>query len=304
MSELLQWTPRGLTVAVIEDNPDHALLASEALEERGHRVILFATAGEALAAYRPQAWDVIALDYRLPDMDGLQALERMLAMPAAPPVVMVTASGGEKLAVAALKKGARDYVVKTGVHGPELARAAERAVAEHQMQHALALHRQEIERRASTDALTGVLNRHRLSDCLRAMAERDGTYAVLMLDVDDFKLANDTYGHAAGDALLAALADLLQDYVREGDLLARYGGDEFVLVLPGLDRDTCQPVAARITKALESLRVPSCPGFRVSVCIGAADWSAGGPSEALAEADRAMYRSKASSAPQVRNLPQ
>jgi diguanylate cyclase (GGDEF)-like protein len=282
---------------VVEDNPDHALLASDALEERGHRVIVFATAGEALAAYRPHAWDVVALDYRLPDMNGLQALERMLTMPATPPVVMVTASGGETIAVAALKKGARDYVVKTGTHGPDLVRAVELAVAEHRMQQMLALHRREVERRASTDALTGMLNRHRLSDELTATAlraaEGGDPYAVIMLDVNNFKRVNDTYGHAAGDVLLAAFADLLRRCTRKQDLLARYGGDEFVIVMPGLDQDTCQPVIARLTEALQSLRVPLCPDFPISVGIGAADSSAGDPSEVLAAADRAMYRSKA-----------
>jgi len=294
--EPLHAHPGPFTVAVIEDDPDHALLASEALEERGHRVVLFATAGEALAAYRPYAWDVVALDYRLPDMDGLQALERLQAMPAAPPVVMVTASGGERLAVAALKRGARDYVIKTGTHGQDLARACALAVVEHQMQQALALHRQEIERRASTDALTGMLNRHRLADELRVTAlraaERAEPYTVIMLDLNKFKRVNDTYGHAAGDELLAAFADLLRHCTRRGDLLARYGGDEFVIVMPGLDQDACQPVIARITEELQSLRVPPCLSFPISVAIGAADWSAGDPSEVLEAADRAMYRSK------------
>jgi len=294
--ELLQGASGPLTVAVIEDTADHALLASEALEERGHSVIVFGTAGEALAAYRPHTWDAVALDYRLPDMNGLQALERLLTMPAAPPVVMVTSSGKETIAVAALKKGARDYVVKTGTHGRDLARALEMAVAEHQMQQMLALHRHEIERRASTDALTGLLNRHRLADelttALRATEQGD-PFAVIMLDVNNFKRVNDTCGHTAGDALLAALADLLRSCTREEDLLARFGGDEFVIVMPGVDRDTCQPVIRRIREALHSLRVPCCPDLPISVAIGVADWSAGNASEALAAADRAMYRSKA-----------
>ncbi|MDH4179602.1 MAG: diguanylate cyclase [Armatimonadota bacterium] len=296
MPERLQRTPGPLTVAVIEDDPDHALLASEALEERGHRVILFGTAGAAFDAYRPRVWDVIVLDYRLPDMNGLQALERLLAMPGTPPVVMVTASGGETIAVAALKKGARDYVVKTGTHGQDLAQAAEMAVVEHHIQQMLAIRRREIERRATTDALTGLLNRHRLADELRATAlravERGEPYAVVMLDLNDFKRVNDTYGHAAGDLLLAAFADLLRRCTREGDVLARYGGDEFVIVMPGLNRDTCQPVISRITEALQPLHVPSYPDLQISVATGASDCSAGSPSEVLAAADRAMYRSK------------
>jgi len=297
MTDLLQEPTGPLRVLVVEDNPDHAMLASEALEESGHRVVHFATAGEALAAYRPGQWDVVALDYQLPDLNGLQALKRILAMPAAPPVVIVTASGGETIAVAALKQGARDYVVKTGTHGPNLVQAVELAAAEHRMQQALALHRLEVERRANTDALTGALNRHRLTEELTATAQRAAEsgdpYAVVMMDIDRFKHVNDTYGHTVGDAFLAAVAKLLRRCTRKEDVLARYGGDELVIIMPGLDRETCQPAVERIRTQLGFLRLPECPELRASVAIGSADWSAGDPLEVLAEADRAMYERKA-----------
>ncbi len=284
-------------MALIEDDPDHALLAAEALEERGHRVVVFGSAGQAIASYEPHKWDAVALDYHLPDMNGLEALDRLLAMPASPPVVMVTASGDEAVAVTALKKGARDYVVKNGTHGHNLARAVELAVVEHQMQDMLAFHRREIERRASTDALTGLLNRHRLADDLAAVAARAAAvgepYAVIMLDVNDFKRVNDICGHPAGDALLGELADLLRRCTRKEDLVARFGGDEFVIVMPGLDLPTCNVAIARITQALESLHVPCCPEMAVSVAIGIADWTAGDPADVLNAADRAMYQSKA-----------
>jgi diguanylate cyclase (GGDEF)-like protein len=297
MAERLKGAEGPLRVAVVEDDPDHALLASEALEESGHRVVHFATGGEALAAYRPGAWDVVTLDYRLPDMNGLQVLKRIQAMPAAPPVVMVTAGGDEMVAVGALKQGARDYVVKTGEHGTDLVRAVELAVAEHRMQQTLVLHRLDVERRANTDALTGALNRHRLAEELAGVAGRSTEtgepYAVVLVDINKFKRVNDTYGHAAGDAMLAALADLLRRCIRKEDVLARYGGDEFVMIMPGLDRETCQQAVVRITSQLEFLRIADCPELRVSVAIGSADWSAGEPSEVLAEADRAMYEQKA-----------
>jgi diguanylate cyclase (GGDEF)-like protein len=289
-----------LVIAIVEDDPNHALLASEALEERGHRVVVFARAQEALAAHHPGAWDAVVIDYRLPDMTGLEALDCFLAMPTAPPIVMATASGNETVAVSAMKKGARDYVVKTGTHGIELARSVELAVAKQRLHELLATQQREIERRAATDGLTGLLNRHSLDDELARAAERAAQrgepYTVAMLDVDCFKQINDEYGHAAGDAVLVEVANALRRCTRKRDLLARYGGDEFVIVMPGADRTTCLSVIGRIRDALRSDQacLPGMPFTSVSIGIADSTTGEGRPDRVLSEADRAMYAEKAS----------
>ncbi len=289
-----------LVVAVVEDDPNHALLATEALEERGHRVVVFGSARDALSAHRTGAWDAVVIDYRLPDMTGLEALDRFLAKPTAPPIVMVTASGNEAVAVSAMKKGAKDYVVKTGAHGVDLARSVELAVAKQRLHDLLASQQREIERRAATDGLTGLLNRHSLDDELEQAAaraaQRGEPYTVAMLDVDCFKQINDDYGHAAGDAVLIEVANALRRCTRKRDLLARYGGDEFVIVMPGADRSACLSVIARIREALRSDQacLPGMPSTSVSIGVADSSTGDGRPESVLSEADRAMYAEKAS----------
>jgi two-component system, cell cycle response regulator len=295
---------RALTIGLVEDDPDHALLASEALEERGHRVLRFTSAAAALCAAAAARWDCVILDYRLPDMSGLEALEDFQQLPQPVPVVMVTASGNESIAVAALKSGASDYVVKTGNHALELARAAELAAARHRIAQMSALYQRELEKRANTDALTGLLNRHRLGDVLSAVAnrarQRGEPYAVAMLDVDHFKRINDTRGHAIGDAVLAEVALRLTTVVREEDIVARYGGDEFVIVMPGATRGSHRGLIARIGEALAQSPFSTRLGLTLSVSLGMADSGAGGPEEVLKTADQAMYRSRRRARPKRR----
>ena len=149
-------------------------------------------------------------------------------------------------------------------------------------------------RMAITDPLTGLYNRRYLDDQLarvHATAVRiQRPYALLVMDVDEFKLVNDTYGHAKGDAALVAFAEDLRSVVRAGDIAVRIGGDEFVVVLPEARAGDAEALAKRVQSALTRRTKPQ--EIR-SVSAGIVEWHQfAGPEDLLAEADQLVYQSK------------
>jgi diguanylate cyclase (GGDEF)-like protein len=153
-----------------------------------------------------------------------------------------------------------------------------------------------VAREARTDALTGLANRRQLEAVLRRMARNPEPYSVLMIDLDDFKQINDRHGHAAGDRVLRQLAELMRGTFREGDLFGRWGGDEFLAVLPGAGVLDATGVAAQLQRAARDLR-SSLPAHTPvpRVTIGTATWAPG--VDVLAAADRALYEAKAARRP-------
>jgi diguanylate cyclase (GGDEF)-like protein len=165
----------------------------------------------------------------------------------------------------------------------------------------LAQENQQLRRRASTDALTGLANRAVFDDLLAqrfASAARHGEpLSLVMLDIDNFKCINDQYGHAAGDAVLRHLGQLLKETARQGDLAARYGGEELMLVLPGTPRAVATGIAEALRRAIAERSIP-CDGvtLRVTASVGVAALEAGcglrEPGDLLKGADRAVYSAK------------
>jgi diguanylate cyclase len=161
-------------------------------------------------------------------------------------------------------------------------------------------HGRALERAVSHDALTGVHSRRWLDETLLACvsgALRDNQpLALLMVDVDRFKLVNDTYGHADGDRVLTAVAAAIAGSLRQADLVARFGGEEFVVVLPGADGPRALVVAERLRAAVagQPVTLSSDQVAAVTVSVGLAQLRAGDdPELLLAHADRALYRAKA-----------
>jgi diguanylate cyclase (GGDEF)-like protein len=164
----------------------------------------------------------------------------------------------------------------------------------------------EAERRAQTDPLTGVLNRRSLIErldaaCMRAKA-RGLPISVLFIDVDHFKQINDSYGHAAGDACLAAIIQPIHAELRQSDIIGRYGGEEFVVILSGADAAAAHPIAERICRRVAEVRVDGFgPSIHLTCSIGvaASDTLGVWGQHLLAKADAAQYAAKRSGRNQV-----
>lgn len=149
---------------------------------------------------------------------------------------------------------------------------------------------------ASIDPLTKVSNVARFYEELGALEKLAGSFAVLVVDMDDLKSLNDRYGHQAGSLAIQTVANALQRVVRGSDCVARFGGDEFVVVLRDADRAGAQIVANRLREILADQEIPSAPGFPLNVSIGVAISGEDGitSEELLAAADEAMYTEKRS----------
>jgi diguanylate cyclase (GGDEF)-like protein len=146
---------------------------------------------------------------------------------------------------------------------------------------------------AIRDELTGAYNRRFLMETLAReqarAARRGGSYAVCVLDIDYFKQVNDTLGHAAGDSVLQAVAQVAASGLRAVDVFGRFGGEEFLVVLPDTDRAGALLVAERIRATVETAPLPA----RVTVTIGVAQHGGDDVAGVLARADQALYRGKA-----------
>ena len=147
----------------------------------------------------------------------------------------------------------------------------------------------ELEALAWSDSLTGLANRRRLDHDLSAQPA-DGPTSVIMIDVDHFKNVNDAYGHQAGDHILQRLGTIFEHHVRTDDIVYRYGGEEFCVMLPGADPDQARIVADRIVEAARTVDLPN--GANVTVSIGIADTSIDDLSTVVDRADRALYLAK------------
>ena len=156
------------------------------------------------------------------------------------------------------------------------------------------------EKHATTDALTGLGNRHAMEDSFPREVERcqknESPVSLIMIDVDRFKEFNDLFGHVAGDRALSAVAKILGKQFRSRDLLVRYGGDEFAVLLPGLSGEEAMPIAERVRKAVSGDTESSADSLikvPIEISMGVAEMESGGNFEALLRsADAALYRAK------------
>ena len=156
---------------------------------------------------------------------------------------------------------------------------------------------QELEESSNLDSLTKVFNRRALTSYLSTVCDKgsiQNNFHLLILDIDDFKLINDTHGHIAGDKIIIFIANLLRKTLRDGDKVFRYGGEEFIITLNRIDKHECQEIGQRILKLISSNQlIYKGISLNVTMSIGATPYYAGDvPDKIIARADKALYKSK------------
>jgi two-component system cell cycle response regulator len=281
-------------VLVTDDDADAREALAEVLQPECD-VITAANGEEAVQITRDEHPDLVLMDLYMPRLDGLQALERIRADPATAevPVIFVSARGEAAVKARALDLGAVDYLQKP-FSDRELRARVERTLRLVRSQSAL----REL---AQTDTLTGLANlrafRARLEDEVKRARRYRTPLTCVMADMDQLKPVNDQLGHAAGDRAIAAVAAVIRAELRETDFGARYGGDEFVLLLPHTGADEGRVLAERVCARLRDTKlevagrdVPICASFGVA-CLP--EEAADGAADALVRAaDAALYRAK------------
>jgi diguanylate cyclase (GGDEF)-like protein len=284
---------------VVDDEEAVRRLIVDILRIDGYEVSEAGDGVEALQQLEREHFDVVLTDMVMPRMDGLTLLKTARQLDHQAAYIVMTAYASWDSAVEAIKSGAEDYVPKP-CHLELLRLVVARTLGKRRLEER-ARQAELYERLAHTDGLTDLYNYRFFQQLLSVEMSRAQRFrrplSLIMLDIDHFKAYNDIYGHQAGDHALHQLAILLQRSSRSYDLVARYGGDEFVIILPETDKGTAAEVAERIRACVEqasSTGSDGPPGQQLTTSLGIASFpqDATDTADLIRKADRALYHAK------------
>jgi diguanylate cyclase (GGDEF)-like protein len=287
------------TILIADDSPVVRAVVRDGLEAEGYLVHEAEDGLAAIAACREVRPDAVLLDIEMPGMDGREVLDKLKRDPdlREVPVVFLTGRTSTDDLVAGLRAGAHDYLKKPFEPAELLARIGS-AVRNKRLQDQLRQRNEQLDRMARVDELTQLYNRRHLQEELHRLgagSRRDRwSLAVVLFDIDHFKHVNDTLGHHGGDLVLRHCASRLLSAARTGDVLGRWGGEEFLLVLPNTDLGEAANGAERMRAAVAEVPIMiDGTELRVTLSGGCAADTLGNVDALLSRADEALYRSKA-----------
>ncbi|MCX7839587.1 MAG: diguanylate cyclase [Anaerolineae bacterium] len=299
-----------MRILVVEDDNAMRMLLKRAVEKFGHECLVAEDGAQAWDIYQHTTINVVISDRVMPGMDGIELCRRIRETPqnGYTYFIFLSAMSERSDAFEGLQAGADDYLTKPFVPDDLRARllVAARITELHrqllEQQAELKRLNQELFEQGRRDPLTHLGNRLRLMEDLVVIigqAERyDKRYCAVLCDVDHFKAYNDFYGHLAGDEVLQKVAQTIVKNCRNGDAAYRFGGEEFLLILPEQTEATAVIAAERLRKMIEALGLPhqaKTPPGVVTISVGVAALEPGdykAPHLWLKRADDALYRAK------------
>lgn len=244
-----------IRMLIVDDEPDFRAYAGRLCRKMGLDVALAGDGAEALELLKDGGFDMLLADYAMPKLNGLELITNVRAIEAMSGIYAVMLTGRDALAlkIHALSLGYDDFLPKgcTEVEVVAKVAAAKRMLGR---QRALDASAREWRMLASNDALTGVASRRFFFDEASRAVSAGQQFAVVLFDLDDFKVINDRHGHLAGDRILRDIGDLFIRSTRGEDVIARFGGDEFVLMISNLTPEATHRVAIRLAQDIAGLR--------------------------------------------------
>jgi len=247
-----------LRLLIVDDSENDVLLLIRELKRQGYEPDYdqVCTVEDLESALQNHTWDLIITDHYMPELKSGDVISAVKEMGFDIPVIIVSGLIPEHAAVAAMKAGAQDYIMKDNMARLIPAIERELSVARSRAAHAEA--RSALSYMASYDPLTNLVNRgeleRRLQRALITSQERSQSHVFLYIDIDQFKIINDTAGHVAGDELIRQLAGMLKKHIRESDTLARLGGDEFGVLLENCPDTYAESIAKEILSMITDYR--------------------------------------------------
>ena len=295
---------RPVRILIADDDPVSCRLLDRLLHKWGYDVIAVHGGTEAWEVLQANdAPRVVLLDWMMPGLDGLEICRRIRARSAQAYVYIMLLTANDKIGnlVEGLESGADDYLTKP-FHPQELRARLRVGLRMLELESGLVEARENLRFKASHDALTSIWNRGAIIELLErelARARRDGSsVGILLADIDHFKRINDTCGHLVGDEVLRAVTGRLKGEVRAYDGVGRYGGEEFLILLPGCDHAKLAAKAEQLVKIVERSSIETSTGsVPVTISIGgiaSADCPHAELNSYLCAADTALYRAKVS----------
>lgn len=283
--------PRALAV---DDDPSYLRILAKMLRDVGFQVTSVESGTSALTRLADEEFELVLLDLKMPGLDGFQTFDQIKSRRSKPYCILLTATDTLEIRVEAFNRGFDDFISK-GSNPLEMSaklNAARRIVS---IQRKLRDENDELMQLAMTDQLTGLSNRFFLFSRARELSATARLLHVILFDLDHFKAVNDQFGHLSGDRILADVANAMRQTLRDGDVLSRFGGDEFVLLLTEIGEEEARSVASRVAERVAALRwTLAGQEVRLSVSWGIATSEGRSRSlpELLSECDEKLYGKK------------